>query len=111
MARPCCDGTLINSVSTVERSMRSVLRPDAEFVVVDDGSTDRSYERLLEISRDYNMRVYMPPGSSRGLGRGYALPKCPEGCYAAHFDLDDEYNQRFRRGIDWGTSQGGRLPP
>ena len=104
-------GTVLNSADTLERSIRSILRPDAEIVVVDGGSTDRSYERPLEISRDYNMRVYRPPGSSRGLGRGYALPRCPEGSYAAHFDLNNEYNQHFSRGIDWGLSQGGPPPP
>ena len=106
MARLCLYGTVLNSADTIERSLRSVFRPDAEIVVVDGGSTDGTYERLLEISRDYNLRVYRLPGSSRGLGRDYALRRCPEGSYAAHFDLDDEYNEYFHRGIDWGMAQG-----
>ncbi|WP_427973849.1 hypothetical protein [Acidilobus sp.] len=35
----------------------------------DWGSGDGTYERLLEIVKDYNMRVYRLPGSSCG-GRG-----------------------------------------
>ncbi len=106
MARLCLYGTVLNSVDTVERSIRSVFRSDAEIVVVDGGSTDGTYEKLLEISRDYNMRVYRLPGSSRGMARDYALHKCPEGSYAAYFDLDDEYNEYFHRSLEWGMAQG-----
>ena len=106
MTRLCLYGTVLNSADTVERSVRSVFRPDAEIVVVDGGSTDGTYERLLEISKDYNLRVYRLPGSSRGLGRNYALRKCPEGSYAAYFDLDNEYNEYFHRSLDWGKAQG-----
>ena len=109
-SRICLYGTVINSADTVERSIRSVYRPDAEIVVVDGGSTDGTYEKLLEISKDYNLRVYRLPGSSRGLGRNFALYKCPEGSYAAYFDLDDEYNKYFHMSIDWGVAQGAPNP-
>ena len=105
-AHLCLYGTVLNSVDTVERSIRSVFRPDAEIVVVDGGSTDGTYEKLLEISKDYNLKIYRLPGSSRGLGRDYALRKCPEGSYAAYFDLDDEYNEYFHRSVEWGMSRG-----
>ena len=106
VSRLCLYGTVLNSVDTVERSISSVFRPDAEIVVVDGGSTDGTYEKLLEISKEYNIRVYRLPGSSRGLGRKYALHKCPEGSYSAYFDLDDEYNQYFHRSLEWGMAQG-----
>ena len=109
-SRLCLYGTVLNSVDTVERSIESVFRPDAEMVVVDGGSTDGTYEKLLEMSKEYNLKVYRLPGSSRGLGRGYALLKCPEGSYAAYFDLDDEYNEYFHRSVEWGMSQGAPNP-
>jgi len=102
---------VLNSVDTVERSIRSVFRPDADIVITDGGSTDGTYERLLEISKDYNLRVYRAPGSSRGLGRQLALiMRCPEGSYTAYFDLDDEYNVHWHRSIDWGMATGSPRP-
>jgi len=101
---------VLNSVDTVERSIRSVFRPDADIVITDGGSTDGTYERLLEISKDYNLRVYRAPGSSRGLGRQLALMRCPEGSYAAYFDLDNEYNAHWHRSIDWGMATGSPRP-
>ena len=109
-ARLCLYGTVFNSSDTVELSVRSVFRPDADIVVVDGGSTDGTYERLLEISKDYNLKVYRLPGSSRGLGRNYALQKCPEESYAAYFDLDDEYNEYFHESVEWGMAQGAPNP-
>jgi len=110
LSKLCLYGTVLNSVDTVERSIRSVFRPDADIVITDGGSRDGTYERLLEISKDYNLRVYRAPGSSRGLGRQIALARCPEGSYTAYFDLDDEYNEYFHRSIDWGVATGSSRP-
>ena len=110
VSRLCLYGTVLNSVDTIERSIESVFRPDAEMVVVDGGSTDGTYEKMLEMSKEFNLKVYRLPGSSRGMGRGYALLKCPEGSYAAYFDLDDEYNKYFHKSIEWGMSQGPPNP-
>ena len=89
MGRLCLYGTVLNSADNVERSIRSVFRPDADIVITDGGSTDGTYERLLEISKDYTLRVY-GPGSSRGLGRQLALIRCPENsCTVPILDLDD----------------------
>jgi glycosyltransferase involved in cell wall biosynthesis len=106
----CLYGTVLNSVGTVEKSIASVFRPDAEIVITDGGSIDRTYEKLLEISKEYNLRVYKAPGSTRGLGRQIALMKCPDKSYAAYFDLDDEYNKLFHKAIDWGISTGSQRP-
>jgi len=110
LGRLCLYGTVLNSADTVERSIRSVFRPDADIVITDGGSRDGTYERLLEISKDYNLRVYRAPGSSRGLGRQLALMRCPEGSYTAYFDLDDEYNVYFHKSIDWGMATGSPRP-
>jgi len=58
LSKLCLYGTVLNSADTVERSIRSVFRPDADIVITDGGSRDGTYERLLEISKDYNLRVY-----------------------------------------------------
>jgi glycosyltransferase involved in cell wall biosynthesis len=110
LVRLCLYGTVLNSADTVERSIRSIFRPDADIVITDGGSTDGTYERLLEISKDYNLRVYRAPGSSRGLGRQLALMRCPENSYTTYFDLDDEYNVYWHRSIEWGIATGSPRP-
>jgi Glycosyl transferase family 2. len=110
LSRLCLYGTVLDSADTVERSVRSVFRPDADIVITDGGSRDGTYERLLEISKDYNLRVYRAPGSSRGLGRQMALMRCPENSYTAYFDLDDEHNVYFHKSIDWGMATGSPRP-
>jgi glycosyltransferase involved in cell wall biosynthesis len=110
LGRLCLYGTVLNSADTVERSVRSVFRPDADIVITDGGSRDGTYERLLEISKDYNLRVYRAPGSSRGLGRQLALVRCPENSYTAYFDLDNEYNVYWHKSIDWGMATGSSRP-
>ena len=64
MARLCLYGTVLNSVDTIEASIRSVFRPDADIVITDGGSTDGTYEKLLEISKDYNLKVYRVPSQA-----------------------------------------------
>jgi len=111
LARLCLYGTVLNSVDTIEASIRSVFRPDADIVITDGGSTDGTYEKLLEISKDYNMKVYRVPGASRGLGRQLALLKCPEGSYTMNIsNLDDEYNVYWHKSIDWGMATGSPRP-
>jgi len=79
LSRLCLYGTVLNSADTVERSVRSVFRPDADIVITDGGSRDGTYERLLEISKDYNLRVYRAPGSSRGPGEAAGVNEVPRG--------------------------------
>ena len=41
-----------NSSDTIERSVESILNQDykkIEFLIIDDGSTDDTYEKLLEL--------------------------------------------------------------
>jgi len=111
LARLCLYGTVLNSIGTIEASIRSVFRPDADIVITDGGSTDGTYEKLLEISKDYNLKVYRVSGASRGLGRQLALLKCPEGSYTMNItDLDDEYNVYWHRSIEWGIATGSPRP-
>jgi len=106
----CLYGTVLNSVDTVEKSIARVFRSDAEIIINYGGSRDGTYEKLLEISKEYNLSVYKTPGSTRELGRQIALMKCPEKGYVAYFDLDDEYNKLFHKAIDWGISTGSQRP-
>jgi glycosyltransferase involved in cell wall biosynthesis len=108
--RLCLYGTVLNSAETVEDSIRSVYRPGAEIVVIGGGSRNGTYEKLLEMVRDYNLRAYHLPGSSHGKGRDYALKMCPEGSYAAYFDLDNEYNMNFHAAYEWGVATGSPRP-
>ncbi|WP_440060026.1 glycosyltransferase family 2 protein [Thermogladius sp. 4427co] len=95
----CIYGTVYNNAEWVEASVKSVWRPDAEIVVVDNYSTDGTWEKLLELRKDYNLRVYRYK-CSRGLGRHIALYKCPENSVASYFDLDTIYNTNFHKAID-----------
>jgi len=111
LSRLCLYGTVLNSVDTVEASIRSVFRPDADIVITDGGSTDGTYEKLLEISKDYNLKVYRVPGASRGLGRQLALIRCPKNSYTvAILDLDNEHNIYWHRSIEWGIATGSPRP-
>ncbi len=72
MSRTCLYGTVYNNASTVEKCIESVWRPGYEVVVVDNYSTDGTWEKLLELRRDFNLKVYRYR-CSRGLGRHIAL--------------------------------------
>ncbi len=104
----CIYGTVYNNVSFIEESIKSVWRPDAEIVIVDNYSTDGTWEELMRLRKEYNLRIYRYR-SSRGLGRNIALMKCSEGSLALYFDLDTIYNDAFHKLIDYATMRGGRL--
>ncbi|MEM4757253.1 MAG: glycosyltransferase family A protein [Desulfurococcaceae archaeon] len=95
----CIYGTVLNNFPFIEESIKSVWRPDAEIIVVDSYSTDGTWEKLLEIRKDYNLRLYRYQ-CSRGLGRHIALLKCSENSLTAYFDLDTIYNVNFHKAID-----------
>jgi len=101
---------VFNNVNTVEESIKSIWRPDYEIVVVDNYSTDWAWEKLLELGRKYNMRVYRYK-CSRGLGRQIALFKCPEKSITACFDLDTRYNYAFHKVIEAAQIYGSASAP
>jgi len=79
--------------------------PDAEIAIVDSYSTDGTWEKLLELRKDYNLKLYRYK-CTRGLGRHIALCKCPENSTTAYFDLDTVYNQAFHKLVEYGASTG-----
>ena len=77
--------------------------PRYDIVVVDSYSTDGTWEKLLELRKEYNLTLYRYK-SSRGLGRHIALYKCPEGSMTAYFDLDTVYSAAFHRIIEYAEN-------
>lgn len=84
-----------NMVETVEKSLRSVLdQVDDRFevVVVDEGSTDGSLEKLKEINREQNkLRLYVSEKDGRPLGitRNMAVDRADGEYIITLVDMDD----------------------
>jgi glycosyltransferase involved in cell wall biosynthesis len=71
--------TVKNESTNIEEFLHSVIRqskrPD-EFIIVDGGSTDRTYEILKKYSRKYKwIKVFQEKGASVGKGRNIAIDK------------------------------------
>ncbi|MEL9941102.1 MAG: glycosyltransferase family A protein [Desulfurococcus sp.] len=96
-------GTVFNNAQYVEESIKSVFNPSYDIVIVDSYSTDGTWEKLLELRKEYNLTLYRYR-SSRGLGRHIALYKCPEGSITAYFDLDTIYSTAFHRIIGYAEN-------
>jgi len=85
--------TVYNSRNTVEKSLESIAAAlhdfDYEIVVVDNFSTDGTYEIILELSKRYPIRIFRYR-CSRGLGRSIAV-RLSRGRYLMYADLDCLY--------------------
>ena len=57
MTNICVYGTVFNNAGTVEESIRSVWKPEYENVIVDNYSTDGTWEKLLELKKEFNLRL------------------------------------------------------
>jgi glycosyltransferase involved in cell wall biosynthesis len=94
--------TVYNSVRTVGKSVESIARQfeglDYEIVVVDNYSTDGTYEKLVELSKQYPLRIYRYK-CSRGLGRRIAA-KLSRGEYLVYVDLDCIYTNTLRKLVE-----------
>jgi glycosyltransferase involved in cell wall biosynthesis len=94
--------TVYNSVRTVGKSVESIARQfeglNYEIVVVDNYSLDGTYEKLVELSKQYPLRIYRYR-CSRGLGRRIAT-KLSRGEYLVYVDLDCIYTKTLRKLIE-----------
>jgi glycosyltransferase involved in cell wall biosynthesis len=89
-------GTVFNNVQTIEKSISSIYSPDLNIVIVDAYSTDGTYEKLLTLKNEFNLRLFRAK-CSRGKGRDIALRKCPLNSFAAYIDFDAVYNNNFKK--------------
>jgi glycosyltransferase involved in cell wall biosynthesis len=92
--------TVYNGEPYFDRAIPGILGqsfPDFEFILVDDGSSDRSLEKLRELAqRDQRVRVFAPgrlgPAAAYNFGVAQAT-----GEYIARQDFDDRsYSDRLR---------------
>jgi glycosyltransferase involved in cell wall biosynthesis len=94
--------TVYNSVRTVEKSIESIARQfdglNYEIVVVDNYSTDGTYEKLVKLSKQYPLRIHRYR-CSRGLGRRIAA-KLSRGEYLVYVDLDCLYTKTLRKLVE-----------
>jgi len=85
--------TCFNEIPTVRESMQSLLGQlddDYEVVVVDNFSTDGTYEALLELSKSHPVRV-VRSRCTRGKGRQIAFENSSGEVVIANLDLDDVF--------------------
>ncbi len=92
-------GTVYNNANTVEESIGSVYASNTNIAIVDAFSTDGTYEKLLALKQDYNLKIARVK-CSRGKGRDVALRMCQPGSFAGYFDLDAIYNDNFQKVLD-----------
>lgn len=92
--------TVYNGEPYFDRAVPGILGQtfeDFEFIVVDDGSTDRSLERLQEVARrDGRVRVFSPGRLGAAAAYNFAVSQA-RGQYIARQDFDDaSYPERLR---------------
>lgn len=94
-----------NASGTIDLALRSILAQtyqNWELIVVDDGSTDRTAERVLHV-KDSRIRFIQEPSGNMGLAsRLNQCVRLARGEYIARMDADDvAYPQRFERQVQF----------
>ena len=94
-------GTLINSIESLSK-----INIEKQFLIVDNFSTDGTYELLEKIKGKYNIAIKRMK-CSRGLGRQKAMEmvydKATNKDLFMRFDLDTTYTSRFVTLIEYGV--------
>ena len=86
-----------NRASTLPRAMKSVLRQgmtDFEMIIVDDGSTDNTYQLVASFSADVRVRYYKVKNGGVSLARNFGA-YVATGKYLLFLDSDDELNANY----------------
>lgn len=96
--------TVYNGEGYFDRAIPGILAQtfgDFEFILVDDGSTDRSLERLRELAeRDPRVRVFAPGRVGAAAAYNYGVSQA-SGEYIARQDFDDRsYPDRLRLQVE-----------
>jgi glycosyltransferase involved in cell wall biosynthesis len=94
---------LYNAEKYIEESVRSILNQsfaNFEFIIIDDGSTDNSAERIKRFSDSRIIFISQPnQGMAATLNNGIAMAK---GEYLARQDADDiSYPKRFEKQVKY----------
>jgi glycosyltransferase involved in cell wall biosynthesis len=79
-----------NAEKTIEKTVSSVLQQtlaDLEIIIINDGSTDRTLERLADLEDD-RIRIFSFPNSGPQKSRNRGIEQC-QGKYLAFLDADD----------------------
>lgn len=76
-------------------SLQAQTRPNWELVIVDDGSTDDSWQVLKKLAHaDPRIRVFQQPNAGAAAARNHALREA-RGAYTAFLDSDDTWHPEF----------------
>ena len=89
---------LFNKEKYIERAINSVIRQsfkDWELIIIDDGSTDQSFEKAQGFCSPFtNIRMFRQQNKGPGAARNAGLAKA-RGEFVAFLDADDEWGSNF----------------
>lgn len=90
---PCYNAALHLAGSVA--SVQAQTRPDWELIIVDDGSTDESWQELRSLAAaDTRLKIFQQPNSGAAAARNRALNEA-RGRYIAFLDADDTWHPEF----------------
>src|SRR5699024_111524 len=91
---------LYNKKAHIKRAINSILQQtyqNFEIIVIDDGSTDNSYEEIKEI-KDSRLSIYKKDNEGVSVARNFGVEKANND-YIAFLDADDVWHSLFLESI------------